>query len=95
MRAACRRFRRFGLTHIGPPRVLVVWLVFDDEGVSFTVSGGVSGFRTWGVGRERDAAGTLRVCRWMCAGPICQGRGDAAFQLESLILAQNERWRQA
>ena len=31
----------------------------------------------------------------MCRGSIVKDSGASCFQLESLILAQNERWRQA
>ena len=33
--------------------------------------------------------------RDMCDGSNVKGTGESWFQLESLILAQNERWRQA
>jgi hypothetical protein len=57
----------------------------DDEGVSFTVRGFyygrmvTLGFRVWGA---------------MCVGSTSR-EAFRGFQLESLILAQNERWRQA
>ena len=56
----------------------------DDMGVSFTVC------------RLRFLMGTMhgRRRRLMCRGSDVKN-GEKPFQLESLILAQNERWRQA
>ena len=36
-----------------------------------------------------------KYCRTMCRGSNVKDKLETAFQLESLILAQNERWRQA
>ena len=86
----CGRFGRFGAGRFAyrPAR----GLFSDDAGVSFTVF-----FRAvfgWPGGRQGLSPD---VVRGRCAKvrrqgyPVC----DMGFQLESLILAQNERWRQA
>ena len=63
----------------------------DDAGVSFTVLVGLH-HATWH--RQRL---TPDLIRGRCAKVRRQGYpvADTGFQLESLILAQNERWRQA
>ena len=44
--------------------------------------------------QTEDISG-IRFPEMMCRGFERQGYAANAFQLESLILAQNERWRQA
>ena len=61
----------------------------DDAGVSFTVLAGLSSDGLAGTGTDLDF-GSGR-----CAKVRRQGQRVKRFQLESLILAQNERWRQA
>ena len=62
----------------------------DDEGVSFTV---LTDF----VPLERCASDrmTLPAREGRCAEVRTSRTARKRFQLESLILAQNERWRQA
>jgi hypothetical protein len=68
----------------------------DDAGFSFTVC------RSSALREGNDARQTMTFvpwfCREACRGDV-QGFGCQEalrrFQLESLILAQNERWRQA
>ena len=55
------------------------------------------GRRAFGLGREADAYGTRQESRrsWRGSPEPVTSRDEILVQLESLILAQNERWRQA
>jgi hypothetical protein len=81
--------RRCGLSHIWPVRFMT-----DDTGVSFTVS-----LRGNGVRVRAVLCLAFRRGVGICADAMCEGscvkETALPFQLESLILAQNERWRQA
>ena len=82
-------FRRIGRLHIGSLGCL---RAFDDEIVSFTVcrvSVPLVLKHNKRMTLPRSLSGSGDVQRF-----DCQERRKA-FQLESLILAQNERWRQA
>ncbi len=75
----------FDCLHIG-----LVGFWPDDLGVSFTVCGS----RYFGNLAHDCKLTWCESIKQMCEGSTSRGR-VAAFQLESLILAQNERWRQA
>jgi hypothetical protein len=63
-------------------------------GVSFTVLRG-SGFLRELEHMETESIWGLSRPWMMCRGSNVKDMPFWAFQLESLILAQNERWRQA
>ncbi len=85
----CGRFGRIGVRsqHIG---LLGDFRVSDDVGVSFTVCGS----RYFG-----NLAHDCKLTWCESIKQMCEGSTSRIvllhFQLESLILAQNERWRQA
>ena len=79
-------FRRLDSLHIGP-----LGDFSDDVGVSFTV--------LWVLLSLDDLAHGQRKTWCESIKQMCEGSTSRIvlryFQLESLILAQNERWRQA
>ena len=87
----CGRFGSFDgsdVCHIGS---LGDRKVSDDAGVSFTVLRFLFTF----VDLSTEQKNSLRDQVDMCRGSLVKDTAEMSFQLESLILAQNERWRQA
>ena len=84
-----------GLVHFDERTLHIGLLGFrpDDAGVSFTVCW-VSCSLGDGCTTDDDVWSGLNN-RTMCRGSDVKNLPSGGFQLESLILAQNERWRQA
>ncbi len=83
-----------GLTRIGVLLQHIGLLGFrpDDVGVSFTVLAGL--FARTALYMTETDPGAVTASGQMCEGSTSR-IALRRFQLESLILAQNERWRQA